>query len=243
MKIEKIDENSIALVINSDELKDRNLKLSDLSYGSEKAKDLLVEVMLRAKDEVGFDPDAPLAVEAVPLKDGDIKLIVSKVYNPDELDARFSRFTPIKNEKLPISIMQMLEETFERFEEVLKQSNTRGINEVNNFEKLELRKNIESTVIFEFEEIDKASDACKNVNSYDYVSVLYKDEKSSKYYLVLSVNGSISKESNDNFNKVCNTLAEYGNRIKGKAGLNQAFYEEHYKIIIKEDAVRKLGLL
>ena len=155
MKIERINENSIALILNNEELKNRNLKMSDLSYGSDKAKDLLVEMMNLAKIEVGFTPDAPLAVEAVPLKDGDIKLIVTKVFNPDELDSRYSRFTPMKNEKVPLSIMQMLESTIDKFEEALKQGNTRGINEVNNVEKLEIRKDTDQIAIFEFDEIDK----------------------------------------------------------------------------------------
>lgn len=243
MKIERIDENSIALIINNEELKNRNLKLSDLSYGSEKAKDLLVEMMNLAKDQVGFNPDAPLAVEAVPLKDGDIKLIVTKVYNPDELDARYSRFTPMRNDKVPFSIMQMLENTIDKFEEALKQNNTKGINEVNNVEKLEIRKETDQIAIFEFDEIDKASDACRNINSFDYVSVFYKDEKSKKFYLVLSISGNVPKTIVEDFNKVCNALAEYGIRIRGKVGMNQAYYEEHYKIIIKEDAVRKLSRL
>lgn len=243
MKIEKIDENSIALILNNEELRNRNLKMSDLSYGSEKAKDLLVEVMNLAKVEVGFTPDAPLAVEAVPLKDGDIKIIVTKVFNPDELDARYSRFTPMKNEKVPFSIMQMLESTIDKFEEALKQGNTRGIDEVNNVEKLEITKGTDQIAIFEFDEIDKASDACRNVNSYDYVSVFYKDEKNKKFYLVLSISGNVPKLTMDDFNKVCNTLAEYGTRIRGKVGMNQAYYEEHYKIIIKEDAVNKLSRL
>lgn len=243
MKIEKIDENSIALILKDEELKNRNLKMSDLSYGSEKAQDLLVEVMNLAKTEVGFTPDAPLAVEAVPLKDGDIKLIVTKVFNPDELDARYSRFTPMKNEKVPFSIMQMLENTIDKFEEALKQGNTRGIDEVNNVEKLEITKGTDQIAIFEFDEIDKASDACRNVNSYDYVSVFYKDEKNKKFYLVLSISGNVPKLTMDDFNKVCNTLAEYGTRIRGKVGMNQAYYEEHYKIIIKEDAVNKLSRL
>ena len=243
MKIERINENSIALILNNEELKNRNLKMSDLSYGSDKAKDLLVEMMNLAKIEVGFTPDAPLAVEAVPLKDGDIKLIVTKVFNPDELDSRYSRFTPMKNEKVPLSIMQMLESTIDKFEEALKQGNTRGINEVNNVEKLEIRKDTDQIAIFEFDEIDKASDACRNVNSYDYVSVLYKDEKNKKFYLVLSISGNVSKVTIEDFNKACNTLAEYGTRIRGKVGMNQAYYEEHYKIIIKEDAVSKLSRL
>ena len=243
MKIEKIDENSIALILNNEELRNRNLKMSDLSYGSEKAKDLLVEVMNLAKVEVGFTPDAPLAVEAVPLKDGDIKIIVTKVFNPDELDARYSRFTPMKNEKVPFSIMQMLENTIDKFEEALKQNNVRGINEVNNVEKLEFKKDSEPMAIFEFDEIDKASDATKNIQNFDYDSVLYKDEKNSKYYLVLTMKTNATNEDKSLFAKVCNALAEYGIRLKGKTGMNKAYYEEHYKTIIKEDAVNKLSRL
>lgn len=243
MKIERINENSIALIINDEELKNRNLKMSDLSYGSEKAKDLLVEVMNLAKAQVGFNADAPLAVEAVPLKDGAMKLIVTKVYDPDELDARYSRFTPMKNDKVPFSIMQMLENTIDKFEEALKQGNTKGINEVNNVEKLEFKKETDQIAIFEFDEIDKASDACRNVNSYDYVSVFYKDEKNKKFYLVLSISGNVPKTTIDDFNKACNSLAEYGIRIRGKVGMNQAYYEEHYKVVIKENAVSKLSRL
>ena len=119
----------------------------------------------------------------------------------------------------------------------------KGLNEVNNVEKLEIRKEAEPIVIFEFEDIDKASDATKNVKYYDYTSVFYKDEKGKKYYLVLSLEANADKERVVEFNKVCNTLAEYGTRIKGKTGMNHAYYEEHYKIIIKEDAVSKLSKL
>lgn len=243
MKIEKINENSISLILQSEDLQDRNLKLTDLSYGSEKAKDLLIEIMDMAKVQVGFNPDAPLAVEAVPLKDGAIKLIVTKIFNPDELDARYSRFTPVKKGKVPFSIMQMLEDTIDKFEEALKQNNVRGVNEVNNVEKLEIKKDLDPVAIFEFDEIDKASDATKNIQNYDYISVLYKDEKNSKYYLVLTLNTNATNEERASFAKVCNTLAEYGVRLKGKTGMNRAYYEEHYKTIIKEDAVSKLSRL
>ena len=50
MKIERINENSIALTMDSSELKDRNLKLTDLTYGSEKSKELLVELAKIAKN-------------------------------------------------------------------------------------------------------------------------------------------------------------------------------------------------
>ena len=89
MKIEKINENSIALIMDSSELRDRNLRIADLTYGSIKTKELFLELARLAKNELNFTIDTPIAVEAVPLKDEKIKLIITKVYDPDELDARF----------------------------------------------------------------------------------------------------------------------------------------------------------
>lgn len=243
MKFEKIDENSISLILLSDELRERNLKVSDLSYGSSKARLLLSELIKLADSEVGFKADAPLSVEAVPLKEGAIKLIISKIYNPDELDSRFSKFTPINTEKSGIDLFKILEATIDKFENSLKANNIKGIEDVKTAGKLEITKENEIICIFEFESIDKASDACKNINSFDYTSVLYKDEKNKRFYLVLSLSGKTSKDSVSDFNKVCNTLAEYGKRADGSLNMNQSYYAEHYKIIIKENAVKKLYML
>ena len=61
MKIEKINDNQIRCTLTRDDLAQRQLKLSELAYGSEKAKSLFREMMQQ---------------------------------DPDELDTRFSRFTP-----------------------------------------------------------------------------------------------------------------------------------------------------
>ena len=243
MRIERINEYSVALTIDSNELKDRNLKLADLSYGSEKSKELLIEIINMAKKELNFVVDAPIAVEAVPLKDGDVKLIVTKIIDPDELDARFSRFTPMKNDLVPLTIMQLLESTIDKFEDAIKINSTPGVSEVNTIDKLEIHGDRETICIFEFDEIDKASDACKNVSIGEWTSVFYKDEKNLKFYLALSINSNLPKEKLTEFNKTCNTLAEYGNKIEGRIGMNKAYYDEHYKIIIKENAVQKLSML
>lgn len=241
MKIIKINENSISLTIRNEELKERNIKLSDLSYGSKKARDLLLEVISLAKTEVGFDAKSPLAVEVVPLKEGDLKLIITTDINLDELDSRFSKFTPTKSDGLPITIMQALESTIDKFEEALRIGNVKGASEVGNANKLEIRKDDEITYIFEFDSIDKATDACLNVHNYDYNSVFYKDEKNNKFFLVLSIVGDKDSEILSTFTKVCNTLAEYGKREESEFGINQAYFEEHYKVIIKENAVYKLS--
>lgn len=243
MKIERINENSIQLTMDVDDLKLRNLKLTDLTYGSEKIKSLFLEVADVAKTQLNFVIDSPVAVEAVPLKDGTIKLIITKVFEPDELDSRFSRFTPMKGEMIPFSIMQLLESTIDKFEDAIKFGGQNVLDNTSNKNKLEIRSNNEILSIFEFMSIDKAADAVKNVSNFNYDSIFYKDEKNNIYYLVLSIKNNLPNDVLSEFNKVCNAIAEYGKRVDDRVGMNKAYYDEHYKIIIKEDAVHKLSIL
>ena len=51
--------------------------------------------MQQASYELGFEAeDTPLMIEAIPVSSECIVLIVTKVDNPEELDTRFSRFSP-----------------------------------------------------------------------------------------------------------------------------------------------------
>ena len=95
MKIEKINDNQIRCTLTRDDLAQRQLKLSELAYGSEKAKSLFREMMQQAASEFGFESDnLPLMIEAIPTAGDSIVLNITKVDDPDELDTRFSRFTP-----------------------------------------------------------------------------------------------------------------------------------------------------
>ena len=99
MKIERINENQIRCTLNSTDLAERQIELSELAYGSEKARQLFHEMIQAAAVEVGFDVDnMPLMVEAIPLTMDSIMLIVTRVEDPDELDTRFSRFSPSAEE-------------------------------------------------------------------------------------------------------------------------------------------------
>ena len=94
MKIEKISDNQIKCTLTSEDLDARNIRLSDLAYGSAQTRKLFREMMHEADIEVGFrSQGAPLMVEAIPTSSDSIMLIITRVDDPDELDARFSRFT------------------------------------------------------------------------------------------------------------------------------------------------------
>ena len=95
MKIEKLNENQIRCTLNKSDLAPRHLKINELAYGSDKAKELFRDMMQQASFELGFEAeDTPLMIEAIPISAECIVLIVTKVDNPEELDTRFSRFSP-----------------------------------------------------------------------------------------------------------------------------------------------------
>ena len=80
MKIEKVNENQIRCTLSREELEDRQIKLSELAYGSEKAKSLFHDMIQQANYEFGFEvEDIPLMVEAIPLSGENIILQITKV--------------------------------------------------------------------------------------------------------------------------------------------------------------------
>ena len=94
MKIEKINENQIRAILSSEDLHARNLNIKELAYGSPGARKLFTDLMKKAREEVGFDTEnLPLMIEAIPLPDDCLVMVVTKVAEPEELDTRFSRFS------------------------------------------------------------------------------------------------------------------------------------------------------
>lgn len=95
MKIQKISDNQIRFVLTGEDLSARQIRLSELAYGTDKARDLFREMLEQASEECGFRADdAPLMIEAIPMRGGSIVLVVTRVDNPEELDTRFASFAP-----------------------------------------------------------------------------------------------------------------------------------------------------
>ena len=95
MKIERISDNQIRCTLNKHDLVERQLKISELAYGSEKARELFRDMMEQANIDFGFDADdIPLMIEAIPTSRDSIVLVITKVDNPDEFDERFFTLWP-----------------------------------------------------------------------------------------------------------------------------------------------------
>ena len=55
MTIQRIDDNSFRCVLSPKDLAERDIILSELTYGKEKANTLFSEIVDKASDEYGYD--------------------------------------------------------------------------------------------------------------------------------------------------------------------------------------------
>ena len=243
MKIEKVNDNQIRCTLTREDLDDRQIKLSELAYGSEKARSLFKDMIEQANYEFGFEAnDIPLMIEAIPLSSESIILVITKVEYPDELDTRFSKFTQPDDE----SIEEESEIEFSRqgaddiiglFEKLKNTKNSSNPEEVQEEKAVDEIRDL--TRMFEFENLNQVC-MVSNVldGAYDGPNALYKDNKNAHFYLTLHK----GEHSPAEFNKVCNMIAEYGKQKKYKESID-AFFKEHNQIILDECAIQTLAQL
>ena len=93
MRIERISDNQIRCTLSKRDLIERQIKISELAYGSERAKELFRDMMEQANIDFGFDTeDIPLMIEAIPTSRESLVLVITKVDNPQEFDEKFANF-------------------------------------------------------------------------------------------------------------------------------------------------------
>lgn len=273
MRLEKISENQIRCTLNKEDLAERELKISELAYGTEKAKDLFREMMQQASFEFGFEAeDIPLMIEAIPVTGDCIILIITKVEDPEELDTRFSKFSAsqdddtsddyVENEDDDIATLfskiqeirdslELNEDDMNKVEEISSASDASDdfIPFKDTLKKTAPKNAAAETAdnavprqisrIFSFTSFEKVNTACElAANAFIGKSSLYKDVPNSMYYLVLTADSS----QVETFNRTCNAISEFGARVKSTYA-TEAYYMEHFDVIIKENAVAVLGNL
>lgn len=236
MKIEKLNENQIRCTLTHADLAARHLKLSELAYGTEKAKSLFRDMMQQASFDFGFEADdIPLMIEAIPASADSIVLIITKVEDPEELDTRFSKFTPFGEldsaHESPFSKLEGAEEFLDLLNKVKEAA--AGVAQAS-----EEKKTPEPVPakLFSFENIDRVIQAAQLIaQMYKGRNTLYRDAGNEIYILALTQ----SEHTSNEFNKICNMLSEYGT-LERVSGSVLAFLEEHCETVISTDAVQKL---
>ena len=243
MKLEKINDNQIRCTLTKDDLADRQIKLSELAYGSEKAKSLFRDMMLQANAEFGFEAnDIPLMIEAIPMPNDCIVLIITKVSDPEELDTRFSKFSPSNVDVLDVSAESKKTVSAEGADEVLDifkrmmEQHIKGVEKQQEEKPAKIADEIDLTRLYCFGNLESIIEAAHVLKNYYHgENRLYKNNSRKLYYLVLSKSSHTPEE----FNKICNILTEYGSNEPYKKS-TESYMAEHYDLVIKKDALQKL---
>lgn len=265
MKIERISENQIRCTLSKHDLMERHLKISELAYGSDKAKELFRDMMEQANIDLGFyADDIPLMIEAIPTSRESIILVITKVDNPDEFDEQFSQFNlqdedyeeeefETEEDEQTDTLLESSElaNCFEQLHELLEEANAKsdssefvplseslqGIQK--KFSKARKNKpdvNKDSVRIFSFDSLNTLIRLAHLVSpQYTAKNSIWKDPVKKKYYLLLNRGHSKSV-----FQSICSMISEFGNE-ETVTYATQAYYNEHFQIIIKDKALEQLA--
>lgn len=257
MKIEKISDNQIRCTLNKSDLIDRELKISELAYGTEKAKALFRDMIQQAFYEFGFEvDDIPLMIEAIPVSTECLILVITKVEDPDELDTRFSKFSSFnvhenteKTEADEDSYADEIINCFDQMDDDINEDILDSSKE-DTLEEPELPAGEGSAKagahipanlikIYSFRSLQEVTQlAYIMVGTYNGTNTLYKNPVNSTYYLVIGITDHTPEE----FNKVCNIISEYG-KVERSTYASSSFYDEHYEVIVKDHALQILSVM
>ena len=255
MKIERLNENQIRCTLTREDLQGREIRLSELAYGSEKARRLFHDMMEEARHTVGFDTEnSPLMIEAIPLAPDSLSLIITRVDDPEELDTRFARFTRSDGDPSGTGIASLpgaddVLELFNRLFEAKASGNAEAVSEdspradeqaeapAEGISSGSDGPEIDLVQSFCFRDLDDVIEAARSTAAcYDGDNTLYRipDEDNSLHLLIRQ-----SGMTAEAFNRFCNMLSEFGSAEKFSPA-RAAWLEEHGCILVRSRALQQL---
>ena len=157
MKIEKVNERQIRCTLTKNDLTSRNLKMSELAYGTDKAKNLFRDMMREAESRFGFEvEDIPLMIEAIfrKLKE-QVQEAEANLTSNDSGDS-------------------------------ITASRPLGIPDKGQTKEVKITIQVDLTKLYSFAGLDDVIRAAKILKGvYNGENALYKDPEAGKYYLVI----------------------------------------------------------
>lgn len=255
MRIEKVNDNQIRCFLSREEMESRQLHLKELAYGTEKAKRLFRDLMQEAYQRFGFEAEnLPVMVEAVPMHDDSLVLIVTKVENPEELDTRFSNFAPSVKSGPSDGAGQSTSALGQLLEAIRKEigESTDGSGKTPAAGKKKETGGKASQAagagsilpsgsqLYTFTTLGAAADAaCLAAPVFAGKSALYRDPADSKYYLFLTPAGDADSAQ---YTRALSTFSEFGTSEMITPAREQ-YLREHCEVLCEKDAVRNLSML
>lgn len=235
MKIERIDKDRIKCTLSKKDLALRNININELAYGNLKARRLFQDMMRQAYIQFGFEAhNSALLIEAIPISEGNIVLNISKVEEPDELDSRFSRFSPME-----ISDTEEEEPNME-----LSQFNINSItdklsvldNTANDLSN-ESNDSFHYTAYFIFDSLKEVIWASKIIQPH-FTGLSHLLKQKENYILLLQKQNM----SNEVFGNLCNILSDCGKQ-EDPTLAQRLYYSNYSKTLLENQAIETLAKL
>lgn len=247
MKIEKVSDTQIRCILTREDLAQRKLKLSELAYGTDKAKQLFRDMLRQAASQFGFFVEnTPLMIEAVPLSSESIVLVVTKVNNPEELDTRFSSFSPSVQQEVgstnrsdpsDMSPFDQLMDAIRKRSGSSPESQTSDDGTSPAMRQMKARaRYVYTNRLFVFQSLGDAAHAASAAGSFSGKSALYRKEGEDIYYLLLSMRDADEVAASQH---VLTVLSEYGEPVPIPLAAKQ-YLNEHCVLLRDTDALRAL---
>ena len=252
MKIEKVNEQQIRCTLTREDLLNRELKISELAYGTEKAKSLFRDLIQQAAYECGFEAeDIPLMIEAIPLNAECLVLIVTKVEDPEELDTRFAKFAPSvhDDDSDPVdagdneALMEAFADRADEGLNLLRRMN--GTEDAGHAAHTSFREGVRPPAdkdravsrLYSFRSLREVSRLARVAGRFRQGSdTLYKDENTGAYLLLLDPESGKA----DGYDRLCCLISEYAKAEKAESS-TRAYLEEHCDPLIKDNALEVLA--
>ncbi len=219
MKIEKISDTQIRVTLNPSDLQTRDIKITELAYGSSKAQALFKDMMSRAYEDFGFETDnVPLMIEAVPLSSESIMIVVTKVEDPTQIEEKLDGIGERPTHR---TFKEPLEDRLTDLE-LLKSASKDTPSET---------VDASHTFMYCFANFDDTVSACHQIKHlYFGETSLYKYDN--RYFMIYSAN----QNQNTSKEMLVSILNEFGHPGLS-TDLNELFLKEHGKTLIPHNAL------
>ena len=124
MKFEKLNENKIRIVLNTQDLVDKNIDFNSFMSNSIETQGLFLDMLEEAEEKVGFiTRDYKIKIEALAMDSGDFVIIVTR-FNEEQKNSSVSRAKKITaRRKSTIPGSEYLIYSFNSFDDVCNFSN------------------------------------------------------------------------------------------------------------------------
>ena len=248
MKIEKVNEYQIRCTLTKEDLLRRDMKVSELAYGTEKARALFQDMMEQAADNFGFEiDDMPLMIEAIPVNSDCLVLVITKCDDPEELDTRFAYFAPSIYADDDID---EFDEDGDDFASLFSRIQEGGLNSLFDGDYAAAKK-VKQKVggkqqtpsddaeyrIFSFDLLMNVTAVAKRIDpDYDGKNTLYRSAATGRYLLLLHRQ---SDKDDAVFAQTCLMLSEYG-REEHVSAAREQFLNEQGSVVIADRALQIL---